>query len=127
MARRSKLHVVNVRGVGRLSVSGKLPRYKKLVLVAGKAYPITKQSFLEAWALSRKTGRSFRELLAERVSLPPSHGSAPDVAYARELTVNLGRPPTPDELAVSMSRGLSPEFAAINIRRHREEEEKEDR
>lgn len=125
--RRSKLHRVNVRGVGRLSVSGKLPRYTKTVLVNGKRRPITKQNFIEAWALSQHTGRSFKELLAERITLPKLKLS-PYERYVRDVEFGLGSTVSPERLLGYYDRGWTPEQAVSMIgaeARAREKEKKE--
>jgi hypothetical protein len=128
MAKRMKMHRVNVRGVGRLAVSGKLPKVTKTVLVEGKRYPITREAFMEAWALSHHTDKSFRELLAERVSEPKSRAKlTPLQKFEEELEMELGYYPSESDVSWYFSRGESPSGAAASIRaaaREREEEKK---
>lgn len=122
------MHRIKVRGVGRLTVTGKLPKVQKTVLVAGKYYPITKQKFMEAWALSHHTDKSFKELLAERVSEPKSRVKlSPLQRFEQELELELGYYPSESDVSWYFSRGESPSGAAASIRatsREREEERK---
>jgi hypothetical protein len=126
--RRSKLHHIKVRGVGRLAVSGKLPKVQKTVLVGGKRYPIAEQDFMEAWALSRSTGRSFKELLAERVSVPePKVKLSPFGKYERDVNLELGRFADAGSLMSLYERGATVEQAVSELRadvRAREEEKR---
>jgi GR25 family glycosyltransferase involved in LPS biosynthesis len=115
MIRKSNLHRIAVKGVGRLTVRGRLPKYRKTVLVEGREYPITKQKFMEAWALSRRGGRSFRELLAERITEPKSKLS-PVEKFSQEVSFQLGAPVDEGALLNYFERGLSVEQAVNALR-----------
>jgi hypothetical protein len=115
MKRKSNLHRITVRGVGRLSVRGKLPKYRKTVLVGGKHYPITKRKFMEAWALSQRTGRNFNALLAERITEPKSRLS-PVERFGQDVSSELGTYVDAGELLNYFERGFSVEQAVNALR-----------
>lgn len=115
--KRSNLHRVTVRGVGRLAIKGKLPKYKKTVLVEGKEYPITKQDFMEAWALSHRTGRSFKDLLAERITVTePKVKLSPFEQYEHDVAFGYGGSISQSKLMDYFQRGFPVEQAVNALR-----------
>jgi len=115
--KRSNLHRVTVRGVGRLAIKGKLPKYRKTVLVEGKEYPITKQDFMEAWALSHRTGRSFKDLLAERITVAePKVKLSPFEQYEQNVGFGYGGIVNESKLRDYFQRGFTAEQAVNALR-----------
>ena len=129
---------IYVRGSGNVQVTRMPKRIPKMVMVAevmvsgrmvsGKAKPITKQNYLEAWALSHRTGErysksKFRRMLAERVTFPRATTQSLHEKYAEAVGSQLGFPVDYWLVATYHERGIPASEAADIIKRKRSLEE----
>jgi len=116
--RRIRLPSVHVRGIiGRVRVTRLPTRIPKKVF--GK--PITKQAYLEAWALSHQPDMTdkakFKQFLKERVTMPKAGKLSPAAQYKQDVRFHLGYDANPSDLSRFRDLGLDAYQAANAIRR----------